>query len=69
MSYCMFDEFLHVYSEISASCVFLNFLTFISDEFKRYTPPQRRFSQPAQRLQSQPSIQLSPQRRNSHFRR
>lgn len=41
----------------------------IDDEFKRYTPPQRRFSQPAQRLQSQPSIQLSPQRRNSHFRR
>lgn len=34
------------------------------EEFKRYTPPQRRSSQPA----PQP-IQLAPQRRHSHIRR
>jgi hypothetical protein len=36
----------------------------LEEEFKRYTPPQRRNSQPVQ----QP-IHLAPQRRNSHLRR
>jgi hypothetical protein len=38
----------------------------LEEEFKRYTPPQRRHSQPA----PQPApIHLGPNRRNSHLRR
>lgn len=41
----------------------------IDDEFKRYTPPQRRHSHaPVHHQQPQP-LQLAPQRRNSHLRR
>jgi hypothetical protein len=40
----------------------------LEEEFKRYTPPQRRNSQPVQPTVQAP-IQLAPQRRNSHLRR